>query len=191
MIASTVLYATFAINLFNAAYTDPGVLLRPKNYQSLKEAEDVQKDRIVKEQLEELKEKSKQDRIEIEQQLIENGASEDKIRKRLKQFDDFAKFNVTYEGAERKYEFDQSEIERKSAETIELDIPHIFTERYWKTWFIWRPSLASHWSYWNQWVRGFDHHCAVFNGWVGERNIRNFVYMLFSSSTLSFIQTLK
>ena len=41
LIASIILFSTFAINLFQAAYTDPGVLLRPKDYQSLKEADDL------------------------------------------------------------------------------------------------------------------------------------------------------
>ena len=126
----------------------------------------------------------------MEQQLITEGANSEQVRKRLKRFDDLAKINWTYDAAARKYEFDQREQERINLESNDKDTPHIFTVRYCRTWYIWRPSLASHCSYWNQWVRGFDHHWAVFNGWVGQRNIRNFVYMLFSSSTLSFVQYL-
>ena len=189
LIATTFVYFIFAVNLFLGAYTDPGVLLRPKEYLSLKQAEFLKRDKVIKSYLSELQEKSRQERDSIENQLHSEGATEEQIKLRLSRYDNLVKVNCSYDVSARKYVFDQREKERREAMVQENLEPHIFTTRFCKTWFIWRPSGVSHCMHWNHWVKGYDHHCSVFNGWVGERNIRNFVYILLSASILSLLIT--
>ena len=189
LIVALLLYLIFTVNLFLAAYTDPGVLLRPKEYLSLKQADHIKKEKVIKDYLAELQEKSRLERIDIETQMRNDGATDEQIQLRLKRFDNLVKVNWTYEVSARKYKFDQLEKIRKEMISKEITQPHIFTTRYCNTCLIWKPSGVSHCMHWNHWVRGFDHHWSVFNGCVGERNIRNFIYLLFSSSILSFIFT--